>query len=195
VLTKEDLQKMAKYFRYHPEDADGVAARTLPGVDEKGAYFTRGSGHNKLGGYTEKPAEYQEVVDRLARKHRASAEAVPGPVIEARPGGKAKLGVVSLGGCDGAVREAVGLLAERGIEADYMRVRGFPFGARVIEFFDQHERVFIVEQNRDAQLKTLIVAETPILANKLSSVLVYGGFPLSARQVVDGITSQLGGSK
>ena len=155
----------------------------------KGAFFTRGSGHNKLGGYTEIPDEYQEVVDRLARKHKAAAKAVPAPIIEKQV--DATLGIVSLGGCDPAVREAVELLAERGIIADYMRVRGFPFDDRVEAFLAAHDKVFVVEQNRDAQLRSLLVLETSAPKEKLRSVLVYGGFPLSARHVIDGITSQL----
>jgi 2-oxoglutarate ferredoxin oxidoreductase subunit alpha len=189
VLTAEELQAMPKFFRYSGEDEDHVAARSLPGVHSKGAFFTRGSGHNKLGGYTEIPDEYQEVVDRLARKHKAAGKAVPAPIIEKQV--DAAFGIVSLGGCDPAVREAVELLAERGIIADYMRVRGFPFDDRVEAFLAAHGKVFVVEQNRDAQLRSLLVLETSAPKEKLRSVLVYGGFPLSARHVVDGITSQL----
>jgi len=189
VLTAAELEAMPKFFRYSPENADHVAARTLPGVHAKGAFFTRGSGHNKLGGYTEIPDEYQEVVDRLARKHRAAAPAVPAPVI--RNQADATFGIISLGGCDAAVREAVDALGERGIIADYMRVRGFPFDERVESFLAAHDRIFVVEQNRDAQLRTLLTMETRVSKEKLRSVLAYGGFPLSSRHVVDGITSQL----
>ena len=188
VLTAADLAAMPKFLRYSNEDADHVAARSLPGVHAKGAFFTRGSGHNKLGGYTEIPDEYQEVMDRLARKHKAAAKAVPAPII--RKQADATFGIVSLGGCDLAVREAVDALAERGIIADYMRVRGFPFGDSVEEFLRSHERIFVVEQNRDAQLRTLLTMETGVegAKEKLRSVLVYGGFPLSSRHVIDGVT-------
>jgi 2-oxoglutarate ferredoxin oxidoreductase subunit alpha len=189
VLSAADLEKLDKYYRYSPPDENEVAARTLPGVHAKGAFFTRGSGHNKLGGYTEIPDEYQEVVDRLARKHKASAKFVPAPVIMQREGG-ASVGIVSLGGCDAAVRESVELLAARGVPADYMRVRGFPFDERVEAFLAEHERVYVVEQNRDAQLRQLFIAETPVPKEKVRSVLVYGGFPLSARHVVDAIVAQ-----
>jgi 2-oxoglutarate ferredoxin oxidoreductase subunit alpha len=194
VLSREDLEKMPKFYRYSPEDELGVAARTLPGVHSKGAFFTRGSGHNKLGGYTEIPDEYQEVMDRLLRKHKAAREHVPAPIIEkrARGGGAgASLGIVTVGGCDRAVREAVGVLESRGVEADYMRVRGFPFGAAVEKFLEEHELVFVVEQNRDAQLRSLLTLETPVPKEKLRSVLAYGGFPLQAAQVVQGVMSQL----
>ncbi len=189
VLGADELEKLAKYFRYSPANDDQVAARTLPGVHAKGAFFTRGSGHNKLGGYTEIPDEYQEVMDRLLKKHAAAARAVPPAVVQKQV--DAKFGIISLGGCDPAVREAVALLAERGVMADYLRVRAFPFGEDVEAFLAAHERVFVVEQNRDAQLRTLLTMETRATKEKLKSVLVYGGFPLSARHVVDGITAQL----
>jgi 2-oxoglutarate ferredoxin oxidoreductase subunit alpha len=192
VLSREDLEKMPKFYRYSPEDELGVAARTLPGVHSKGAFFTRGSGHNKLGGYTEIPDEYQEVMDRLLRKHKAASEHVPAPIIEKRRGGAGtSVGVVTVGGCDRAVREAIVVLESRGVEADYMRVRGFPFGAAVEKFLEEHELVFVVEQNRDAQLRSLLTLETPVPKEKLRSVLAYGGFPLQATQVVQGVTSQL----
>src|SRR4029077_17215377 len=139
--------------------------------------------------YTEVPDEYQEVMDRLLRKHKSAAAAVPPAVVHKQV--DAKFGIISLGGCDPAVREAVAALAERGIIADYLRVRGFPFGAEVESFLAAHERVFVVEQNRGAQLRTLLTRETSAPKEKLSSVLVYGGFPRSARHVIDGITTQL----
>jgi 2-oxoglutarate ferredoxin oxidoreductase subunit alpha len=189
VLTAAELQAMEKFARYSNENADHVAARTLPGVHAKGAFFTRGSGHNKLGGYTEIPDEYQEVMDRLARKHKAAAKAVPAPLIVKQP--DATMGIITLGGCDPAVREAIDTLAERGIMADFMRVRGFPFDDSVEAFLRAHDRVFVVEQNRDAQLRTLLTMETAVegVREKLRSILVYGGFPLSARHVIDGVTA------
>jgi 2-oxoglutarate/2-oxoacid ferredoxin oxidoreductase subunit alpha len=189
VLTAAELDALPKFRRYTDEDKDHVAARSLPGVSSKGAFFTRGSGHNKFGHYTEIPDEYQEVMERLARKHKAAAAAVPAPIV--RNQADATLGIISLGGCDPAVREAVEVLAERGIIADYMRVRGFPFDARVEAFLNSHERIFIVEQNRDAQLRTLLLVETAVKKERLRSVLVFGGFPLSSRHVIEGITSQL----
>ena len=185
VLTAEDLARIPKFQRYNPEDENHIAARTLPGVDAKGAYFTRGSGHSKSGGYTETPDEYQEVLDRLARKHKAAAAFVPPPVIVTGPG--AAFGVVTLGGCDPAVREAIDILAARGVHADFLRVRGFPFGEAVERFLEEHEFCFVVEQNRDGQLRSLLTLETRVPKEKLRSILVYGGFPLSARHVVEEI--------
>jgi 2-oxoglutarate ferredoxin oxidoreductase subunit alpha len=181
---------MDKFYRYLDNDADGVTTRTLPGVSAKGAYFTRGSGHNKYGRYTEIPDEYQEVVDRLAHKHKSAAKYVPAPDIRTRP--NATIGVVTVGGCDSGVREGIEELAHKGIVANYMRIRGFPFSHNVEEFLRAHERNFIVEQNRDGQLRTLLLAETGVEKHRLFSVLAYGGFPLSAHSVVDGIRNQLG---
>jgi len=191
VLSAEELEQTKTFARYLDVDGDGIPYRSLPGTHPKGAFFTRGSGHNKFGGYTEIPDEYQEVMDRLLRKHRAAGNAVPEPVIRLQT--DATFGIISLGGCDPAVREAVSVLAERGIVADYMRIRAFPFGDNVSKFLASHDRVFVVEQNRDAQLKSLLTLETSVPKDKLHSILVYGGFPLSSRHVVDGITEKLKG--
>ncbi|HQU26072.1 MAG TPA: 2-oxoacid:acceptor oxidoreductase family protein [Acidimicrobiales bacterium] len=189
VLTDADLATMREFFRYTGEDDEFVAPRTLPGSDEKGAYFIRGSGHDKFGHYTESPAEYQEVVDRLKRKHAAAAPHVPAPVIERRPG--ATVGIVTMGSCAPAVREAVSELASRGVECDLMRVRGFPFVDEVRHFVESHPRCFVVEMNRDAQLRTLISTETGVPPASMTPLLVYGGFPLSSRHVVDGVLAHL----
>ncbi len=187
VVTAEELTAMEKYYRYSPADENYVAARSLPGVHSKGAFFTRGSGHNKLGGYTEIPDEYQDVVDRLAKKHKAAAKFVPAPIIDKKEGAAA-FSIVSLGGCDPAVREAVTLFEKKGFKVDFMRIRGFPFSQEVEDFLMAHPMNYIVEQNRDGQLRTLLVNETAVPKEKLQSVLVYGGFPLSAKHVIDGIT-------
>ena len=198
VLSAEQIEKLGHFHRYADEDEYFVTPRTLPGYSANGAYLTRGSGHNRLGGYTELPEEYQSVVDRLAEKHRAAAPFMPPPVIDVSRSskgngkGKAPFSLVTLGGCDAAVREALDLLAERGIHADYMRIRGFPFGAEVEAFLNAHDVNYIVEQNRDHQLKSLIALETSVPKERLESLLYYGGFPLSAGQVVEGIHSARG---
>ena len=183
VLSDEDLAGVKEFFRYANPDADYVTPRTLPGSTEKGAYFVRGSGHDLHGRYTEDPEEYQEVVDRLKRKHAAAAQYVPAPFVERRDG--AVIGVVTLGSCDLAVREARDVLGEAGIPVDYLRVRGFPFSEEVRAFIDAHEYCFVVEQNRDAQLRSLIAIETGVAIERMRPVLAYGGFPLSAKTVVD----------
>jgi 2-oxoglutarate ferredoxin oxidoreductase subunit alpha len=190
VLSEEDLALLPKYHRYSGEDEDFVAPRTLPGVSEKGAYVARGSGHNKFGAYTETPSEYQQVVDRLAQKHSAAAKFIPAPIIESVPG--ASFGVVTMGGCDLAVREALQELAKRGISASYMRIRGFPFPAAVESFLSHHPYNFVVEQNRDAQLSSLLTLETGIAKEKLRPVLFYSGFPLSARDVLNRVLTDPG---
>jgi 2-oxoglutarate/2-oxoacid ferredoxin oxidoreductase subunit alpha len=191
VLTAAELTALEKFQRYSDSDAEGVTSRTLPGVHPKGAYFTRGSGHNKLGKYTEIPDEYQEVVDRLTHKHKSAAKHVPPPDIRTQPGADGKIGVVTVGGCDQAVREGIELLRAQGVKANFMRIKGFPFGGTVEEFLRAHDTIYVVEQNRDAQLRTLLINETGIDKDRMRSVLRYGGFPLSAEHVVDGIKRQL----
>lgn len=189
VLTAEQLEKMNKFFRYLPEEGTAIPARTLPGVHSKGAFFTRGSGHNKFGGYTEVPDEYQEVMDRLLLKHKEAALYVPAPVIEKRAG--AKVGMITIGGCDPAVREALDILEEMGRPMDYMRIKAFPFTAEVEAFLADHDYCYVVEQNRDAQLCSLLTLETPVPKDKIRPILVYSGFPLSAKNVLDAIAVNL----
>jgi 2-oxoglutarate/2-oxoacid ferredoxin oxidoreductase subunit alpha len=190
VLDDEDLGRIKEFFRYADPDADYVTPRTLPGSAEKGSYFVRGSGHDLHGRYTEDPEEYQEVVDRLKKKHAAAAAYVPAPFVERRDA--AVIGVITLGSCDLAVREARDLLGEAGIPVDYLRVRGFPFSEEVRAFVDAHEYCFVVEQNRDAQLRSLISVETGVSIERLRPVLAYGGFPLSAKVVVDRVLATVG---
>jgi 2-oxoglutarate/2-oxoacid ferredoxin oxidoreductase subunit alpha len=189
VYTREQLESMQVFHRYADNDGDGICYRTYPGVHSKGAYFTRGSGHSRYGGYTEDAADYQDVLDRLRRKHDTAKELVPAPVIRSKKG--VKTAIVSLGSCDGAVREALDVLAREGTEVNYLRVRGFPFSRQVEDFLDHHDRVFVVEQNRDAQLKSLLLLETNVERRKLISILHYGGMPIDARCIVSGISDAL----
>ena len=189
VLTAEQLEAATSFHRYLDVDGDGVAYRTLPGVHPKGAYFTRGSGHNKLGGYTEDGDEYTEVMDRLDRKIQRAIKSLPAPFV--RPAAGAKLGLLTVGGCHAACLEALDVLAKDGIALDYMRVRSFPFGEDVARFLDEHEVTFVVEQNRDAQLRSLLTLETGTPIDKLESVRYYGGFPMSAHHVISGVKARL----
>jgi 2-oxoglutarate ferredoxin oxidoreductase subunit alpha len=166
-------------------DGDGIPYRTLPGVHPKGVYFTRGSGHTKYGRYTEDPDEYTEVLDRIARKIAGAATAVPAPEIQTRPDTSRAL--VTVGACGGAVREALEVLEAEDQHFDYMRIRGFPFSSEVAEFLAAHDVNFVIEQNRDAQLKSLLLNETPIGKDCLASIRYYGGYPMSAHHVLDGI--------
>jgi 2-oxoglutarate ferredoxin oxidoreductase subunit alpha len=187
ILSSEEIDAIPKFLRYMPENGSNVTARTLPGVNPKGAFFTRGSGHNKFGNYTEIPDEYQEVMDRLLRKHREAAGFVPPPVIQKRKG--ARTGIITVGGCDAAVREAIDILAEEGVPMDYMRIRGFPFDEPVSAFIEAHDFCYVVEQNRDAQLRSLLVLETTAPKEKLRPVLIYSGFPLSASHVLEAVNT------
>jgi 2-oxoglutarate/2-oxoacid ferredoxin oxidoreductase subunit alpha len=193
VLTAEQLENTKKFYRYLPENGTAIPARTLPGVHPKGAFFTRGSGHNKFGGYTEIPDEYQEVMDRLLRKHKEAAGWVPEPIIQERATapGAPRVGVITIGGCDSAVREALDILADMGRPMDFMRIRAFPFHAQVEQFLADHDYCYVVEQNRDGQLCSLLTLETPVRKDQIRPVLIYGGFPLSAKHVIDVITAQV----
>ena len=190
VLSAEELQEMETFHRYLDVDGDGIPARTLPGVDAKGAYFTRGSGHDRFGRYTEDADLYKDVVDRIARKIEGAAEALPAP--EIRITDEATVGLVTVGGCGAAVLEALEMLAEEGIVLDFLRVTGFPFASAVEEFLLSHDMNIVIEQNRDGQLKRLLLLETAVPKNKLSSVLDYGGAPLSAEVVAQGVRDRLG---
>ncbi len=185
VLSAAQLEKMDAFYRYLDVDGDHIPYRTLPGTHPKGAYFTRGSGHDKYGRYTENSAAYQEVVDRLKQKVLSAADHVPQPIITRQEG--ARFSVVTIGGCDAAVREAIDRWAAEGVAVDYMRIRAFPFPASVEQFLQEHDQNFIIEQNRDGQLHKLLLAETTVDRNRLRSVLDYGGIPLSADAVISGV--------
>ena len=190
VLDAEALEKMERFHRYLDTDRDGVPYRTLPGEHPKGAYFVRGSGHNKYGAYTEDADEYQEVIDRLLVKFETAAELVPEPYIRrTRKGGSSA--IVSLGSCDYAVKEALDRLADQGMHLDYLCIKAFPFGKKVKRFLDKYERIFVVEQNRDAQLKSLLTLETDVPKQRLVSILSYSGMPIDCRCIVDGVRAGL----
>jgi 2-oxoglutarate ferredoxin oxidoreductase subunit alpha len=188
LLDAEQIAKLDRFWRYYDHDQDGIPQRTLPGVDAKGAYFTRGSGHNQYGGYTEDSKEYQVVVDRLRKKWMTAARLVPKPIIQ-RAQQPTDIAIVSLGSGDGAVHEAQLRLRANGIHADYMRVRAFPFGDEVEQFLQSHRINFVVEQNRDAQLRSLLITETGVEKTRLRSILHYNGMPIPASYVFDGVMS------
>ena len=189
VLRAADLEKMDAFYRYLDVDGDGVPYRTLPGEHPKGAFFTRGSGHNMYGGYTENAGEYQEVMDRLRRKWDHAATLVPAP--EVRTAAGARAAVISLGTGDGACKEAVDILAGRGVPLDYMRIRAFPFPHEVRAFLNKHPRIYVVEQNRDAQLRTLLINEAGGRPEHLVEVLHYNGMPIPATAVVSAIEADM----
>ncbi len=190
VLGAADLDRIERFVRYTDTDGDGITYRTLPGEDSRGAYFVRGSGHNSQGGYTEDATEYQAVMDRLLVKWETIKKTVPKAILT-RAAKPTRLGVVAFGSSDGAVIEARDRLVELGIHADYLRLRAFPFGAEVEEFLNAHDTVFVVEQNRDAQMKSLLKLETDSAGGKLISILHYNGLPISSECVVDGVSQHM----
>jgi len=183
VLSAEDLENMEKFYRYLDVDGDGIPYRTLPGTHPKGSYFTRGSGHTRYGGYTEDADEYQDVVDRLLVKWETARKIVPAAEIQYSKFNKAA--ILGVGSSDGACKEALDRLEAQKVPLNYCRVRGFPFDDAVREFIEQHEIVYVVEQNRDAQLRTLLMLDCDADPAKLVSLLHYNGLPLNAGFVVD----------
>ena len=189
VLRAEELEKIGTFHRYLDVDGDGIAARTFPGDHPKGAFFTRGSGHNMYGAYTEDAGEYQEVVDRLRLKWETAKSYVPQPVVEYSA--KNRIGIISVGSCDEAVREAIYELGKEGLGINYLRVKAFPFNGEVQKFIDNHDKLYVVEQNRDAQLKSLLCLEMDVHKENLTEILHYNGLPMNAPFVVDAISQDL----
>ncbi|HTX23316.1 MAG TPA: 2-oxoacid:acceptor oxidoreductase subunit alpha [Steroidobacteraceae bacterium] len=193
VLGRDELAKLEKFYRFFDRDGDGIPYRTLPGVDPKAAYFARGSGHTQYGAYTEDATEYQIVLDRLLKKWQTAKRLVPAPLIQTHPG--VDVALVSLGSCDGAIREALDLLQREGVVVDYMRVRAFPFGEEVERFLSTHRLIFVIEQNRDAQFRSLLTLETAVEKRKLHSLRHYDGLPISSRFIVEGVLAELRGAR
>jgi 2-oxoglutarate ferredoxin oxidoreductase subunit alpha len=173
VLTAEDLDRLGGFARYLDVDGDGVGYRTLPGTNHtKAGYFTRGSGHNENAQYTEREDDYINNMDRLAHKFEVMRSHVP----------------------DYAARESCDQLqAEYGVAANYLRLRAYPFTKHLEEFIRRHDRVYVIDQNRDAQLLMLMRMELePDLIARLRSVRYYGGMPIDARTITDTIVKQEG---
>ena len=186
VLDDAALAKVAKFERYRDVDGDGIPYRTLPGSkDWKGTYFTRGSGHDEAARYTEDPNAYVRNMDRLKRKLETARTLIPVPEVFTTNG--AEVGLIAYGSSHWAVIEARAELAAAGTRTSYMRVRGLPLAASVAEFVRQHDRVYVIEQNRDGQLAERIRLETPDRATRVRSVLHYDGLPLDARSVTRGV--------
>jgi 2-oxoglutarate/2-oxoacid ferredoxin oxidoreductase subunit alpha len=193
VLTAEDLERMGSFARYRDVDGDAIGWRTLPGtMHPKAAYFTRGSGHNEAAGYTEKPDEYQAVMDRLTRKFENARKLVPGPVTFRD--GTSNVGFLAFGTTDFALRESLDeLKSDYGKTVDYMRIRAYPFAHEIHDFVASHERVYVVEQNRDAQLASLLKLDLPAdQVTKLRSILHYNGLPIDARSITEEFATKEG---
>jgi 2-oxoglutarate/2-oxoacid ferredoxin oxidoreductase subunit alpha len=191
VLSKEDLDRLGGFERYRDVDGDAIPYRTLPGTDHpKAAYFTRGSGHNEKALYTERPDDYQNLMERLDRKFQTARTLVPPPEIVQT--GKSKIGLIAFGSSDFAVRESRDQLKkEYGLETDYMRLRAFPFSPEVQAFVAAHSRVYVIEQNRDGQMLSLLKLDLPAgEITKLRSIRYFDGLPLDARTVTDKLVLQ-----
>ena len=189
VLGDAELAKLAKFERYADPDGDAIPYRTLPGTkDWKGTYFTRGSGHDEQARYTESPAAYQKVMERLKQKMVNARALLPAPEVREAKG--AEVGIIAYGSSHWAVVEAVEQLAAAGVQASYLRVRALPMAAAVHDFVRRHERVYVVEQNRDGQLGDRLRAEVPDCAARLRPVLHYLGLPLDAQTVTDGVLAR-----
>lgn len=190
LLDSASLERMGGEFgRYKDLDGDGIPYRTIPG-DGMPAYFTRGSGHNDRGQYSERPDDYVNNVERLARKFETAKQYVPQPVIEENP--KATVGIIAYGSSHWAVIETRDqLVREGGVETAYLRIRAYPLSDSIADFIKRHDRVYVVEQNRDAQMLSLMRMELdPVLSAKLRSVRHFNGLPIDARSVTDGILAQ-----
>jgi 2-oxoglutarate ferredoxin oxidoreductase subunit alpha len=193
VLDRDALAKLGGFARYKDLDGDGVGYRTLPGTDHPAAaYFTRGSGHNDKSNYSERPDDYENNMERLNRKFESARSFVPRP--EILKGEKAKIGIIAYGTSHwGIVESRDQLRNEYGMETDYLRLRAYPFTREVHEFIEQHERVYVVEQNRDAQMLTLLKLDLkPELTTRLRSISHLDGLPLDARSVTDELSTMEG---
>lgn len=191
VLSAEDLERLDGFARYKDVDGDGIPYRTLPGTkDPRAAYFTRGTGHNVNAGYSEKPADWTENMDRLTRKFETIRELMPAPEVTEPEG--AKIAYIGCGTTHWAIDESRDQLVEEyKTPVAYMRLRAFPFPTNLAEFIEKYERVYVVDQNRDGQLQTLIqMSVGPATATRLRSIRYYGGLPLDARTVTDAVVEQ-----
>jgi len=184
VLSKEQLDERGGFQRYKDVDGDGIGYRTLPGVSHpQGAYFTRGTGHDESSGYSEKPEIYKANVDRLAKKFKTAALKVPQPFVDRMQG--CQVGMVSFGSSGDAMSEARAMMKAHGLNTSQLVLKALPFTTHMEEFLNSHQRVYVVEQNRDAQLASILRAEMPQFWNKCHSVLNYDGMPLDAETIVN----------
>ena len=188
VLHEEDFKnRTLPFHRYEDVDQDGIPYRTVPGTRDPGAqWLARGSGHNYKGQYTEKPDEYVHVVDRLKKKFETAKTLVPAPIISRSAiskEGSAKIGIIAFGSSDFPMQEARDQLLAKQIDTAYLRVRALPMSSAVLDFINAYDRIYVVEQNRDGQLRDILEMELPLVSHKLESVLHYDGLPLYAEKI------------
>jgi 2-oxoglutarate ferredoxin oxidoreductase subunit alpha len=193
VLTAEDLERLGGFARYQDVDGDGIGYRTLPGTDHPGAaWFARGSGHNEKSGYSERPDDYANNMDRLAHKFETARKLVPKPEMVRNDGNE--IGIVGYGTSHHALVETLDQLqTEYGVKADYLRLRAYPFTTETHDFIAQHKRVYVLDQNRDGQMLQLLKLDIAVEdIARLRSVRHYNGLPIDARSVTDDIIAQEG---
>jgi len=193
VLSKEDLDRLGGFSRYKDVDGDGIGYRTLPGTEHPAAaYFARGSGHNEKSQYSERPDDFERNMERINKKFETARSFVPRP--EVITTGKSKIGIIAYGTSHWGIVEARDQMRnEYGLEIDYLRLKAYPFTREVHEFIEKHERVYVVEQNRDAQMLCLLKLDVrPELVTRLRSIAHIHGLPLDARSVTDELTSMEG---
>jgi 2-oxoglutarate ferredoxin oxidoreductase subunit alpha len=191
VMSAEELEAGRDFGRYKDVDGDGIPWRTLPGTHPtKGSYFTRGTTRDAYARYSERGPDYIYNVERLLKKFATAATLVPQPVL--RPATeKTDLGVIYFGSTSPSMHEALQALEAQGIHLDALRLRAFPFPDSVAQFLAQHRQVFVVEQNRDAQLRSLLTLETAVDKAKLHSILHYSGLPMCSSVIVDGVLANV----
>ena len=189
VLDAEQLKQVERWGRYMDLDGDGVPYRTLPGnTNPRSAYLSRGTGHNDLAQYSERPADWQNNLDRLTRKHDTARALVPPPVADEVEG--ASIGIIAYGSTDAAIQEARDRLRTQGVQTSYMRLRALPLGEQVRAFVAKHDRVYVVEMNQDGQMHQLVQLHAPDRAANIRSARNCSGLPMSARFVVEAILEQ-----
>ena len=195
VMTAEELEAGKTFGRYLDVDGDAIPYRTLPGTHPtKGAFFTRGTSRDRFAKYSEEGAVYQDNMQRLLRKFETAKSLVPAPLID-KAKEKAQLGVIYFGSSAPAMREAMAALAADGVHLDTMRLRAFPFPELVTDFINAYDQVFLVEQNRDAQMRSLLVNECGIDPARFISILHYDGTPITARFIINAIAERMAVSK
>ena len=192
LLSREDIDRLGGFSRYKDVDGDGIPYRTLPGTDHPAAaYFARGSGHNEKSQYSERPDDFERVMERINRKFETARSFVPRPEIAQK---NSKIGIIAYGTSHWAITEARDQLSkEYKVDVDYLRLRAYPFTREVHDFIEKHDRVYVVEQNRDAQMLSLLKLDVrPELVVRLRSVAHIHGLPLDARSVTDEIMTMEG---
>jgi 2-oxoglutarate ferredoxin oxidoreductase subunit alpha len=185
VLTASDLDRVGEFGRYKDVDGDGIPYRTLPGTDHAlAAYLTRGSGHDEMARYSERPEDYTYQLDRLARKHETAKSFVPAPIVDRVQG--ARIGLIAYGSTDASIQECRDQLSsEYGTSVSYLRLRALPLTEEVSTFVSQHEQIYVIEQNRDGQVADIIRLAVGAETSRIRSIRHYTGIPIDARFITE----------